>query len=95
MNNSTPSAVQQDQVDHILHITYTFLIAVIFRGSCVPLYSSPRTMGIINPDLTLLICGWWFAWEMSNFDMSVTRNACISMTLRYPKPGFNISRGSE
>jgi len=38
-------------------ITYILRMALIFKGSCVPLYSSPRTKGTINPGLALLICG--------------------------------------
>ena len=32
---------------------------------------------------------------MSNFGMRVTRNACISMTLQYPKTSFQHLRESE
>ena len=41
--------------DRIPYITYAFRIALIFKGSCVPLYSSPRTIGIVSTDLALLI----------------------------------------
>ena len=46
-----------DTPNRIPYITYTFRMALIFRGSCVPLSSSPRTKGTISPDLALLICG--------------------------------------
>ena len=41
--------------NRIIYIIYACLIAVIFRGSCAPLYSSPRTKGTNGPDFTLLI----------------------------------------
>lgn len=41
----------------IPYTIYTPPMAVIFKGSCVPLCSSPRTRGTNNPDLALLICG--------------------------------------
>ena len=37
------------------HTTYAFLTAEIFKGSCVPLCSSPRTKGTSIPGLALLI----------------------------------------
>ena len=40
-----------------LHAAHTSLIAVIFKGSCAPLYSSPRTKGVKTPDLAFLIWG--------------------------------------
>ena len=40
-----------------LHVAHTSLIAVIFKGSCAPLYSSPRTKGVKTPDLVFLIWG--------------------------------------
>ena len=39
------------------YIVYASIMAVIFKGSCEPLYSSPMTKGISNPGLALLICG--------------------------------------
>ena len=41
----------------ISYVIHAFLMAVIFRGSCGPLYSSPRTNGAKAPVLILLICG--------------------------------------
>ena len=46
-----------DTANQVLHDIHAFLRAVIFKGSCVPLYSSPRTTGTNTPDLVLLICG--------------------------------------
>ena len=43
--------------NHIIFTAYRSLIAVIFRGSCVPMYSSPSTKGTSIPALALLICG--------------------------------------
>lgn len=77
----------------VLYIIYTYATVVIFKGSCGPLYSSPRTRGNIIPGLALLICGWWSAWETSNLRISVTRNACISITLS--KRLFSASPGER
>jgi len=44
-------------VNRVLYAVYILPMEDIFKGSCVPLCSSPRTTGIIKPDLTVLICG--------------------------------------
>ena len=44
-----------DTINRVLHTIYILLIAVTFKGSCAPLYSSPRTKGTDPPDPDLLI----------------------------------------
>ena len=60
----TAESFVQQQPGHVSgvnnRIPYTihaYLTAVIFNGSCGPLYSSPRTRGVKAPVLILLICG--------------------------------------
>ena len=64
-----------------LDAVYSFPMAVIFKGSCGPLCSSPRTEGISTPDPDLLIWGCLSVGEISNLRIRVTRNACTSITL--------------
>lgn len=72
MSNQVKSEAKNASVTGKKHLPYSFYsnkpnqvpviaqrsrIAVIFKGSCVPLYSSPRTKGVSIPNLVLLICG--------------------------------------
>ena len=52
-----PVRYTSDAANRVLYVIYAALIVVIFKGSCPPLCSSPRTMGVIIADLVLLICG--------------------------------------
>ena len=67
--------------NRVLDIGYSFPMAVVFKGSCGPLRSSPTAKGVNMLFLALLVWGWLSAREMLNLRIRVTMNACIWTTL--------------